>query len=588
MGRTFGSLCSGIEAASVAFAHLGWKAAWLSEVDVPASQVLAYHYGATAPVFPLDPDAPGLKEKERKDRRNAIKAAARAQWGDRLTNWGDMTAVRAMIAMGEAEAPEIIVAGTPCQGFSIAGLRGGLNDDRSNLALEYIRIVDAVDRRRRFNGEEPCVTLWENVPGVLSDKTNAFGCLLAGLAGEDVPLVPAGRKWSNAGIVLGPRRAVAWVVKDAQYFGLAQRRKRVFVVASAREGFDPGAVLFEFDGVRRDFAPSRGAEKDLAASLTASLGGCSGKDGIEGRVVPEALVGSDLTKGFRLVSFGEYVDDELASTMQSRDYKYVTDVVAQAYAIQAGALRTNPLSGPDGMGVQEDQAYTLEARADVQRVAYAFPAEMSSTQFAIEGDLAQALAVTHNQAICVTGDIPHTLKAEGFDASEDGTGRGQSIVAVQISPTLRAGANKTGGDRPPGTDVDTCETLIPYALEVLPINTTQITSPENGSNPQWGDECFSLAAGNHPPAVALKSEGVIWAVRRLMPVECERLQGFWDDYTLNLPGGKKAADGPRYRQLGNSWAVNNVRWIGNRIEAELRRGMLSKQIERRLKIESLL
>lgn len=635
MGRTFGSLCSGIEAASVAFAHLGWKAAWLSEVDIPASQVLAHLYGATAPVFPLDPDEPGLKEKDRKKRLQAIKTASRLQWGDRLTNWGDMTAVRAMVMMGEAEAPEIIVAGTPCQGFSIAGLRGGLNDDRSNLALEYIRIVDAVDRRRQFNGEEPCVTLWENVPGVLSDKTNAFGCLLAGLAGEDVPLFPAGRKWSNAGLVLGPKRAVAWVVKDAQYFGLAQRRKRVFVVASAREGFDPGAVLLEFDGMRRYSPPSRASGQDVAGCLEArtSAGGFPGTDGtIANHVVPEAIVGSDLTKGYRLVSFGEYADDELASTMQSRDYKYVTDVVAQAYAFQqnsrdevrlmggdgeiAGSLCADPGTrgtttflaeaqrvaygfqpriARNGRGDMGDVVNALTAEAGqtgkgdaAPCVAYTFPAEMSGTQVPSEGDLASALCVKHLQAICVTGDITHTLKAEGFDASEGGTGRGNPIVPVQISPTLRAGANSTGGDRPHGTDVDTCDSLIPYALDALPFNTTQITSPENGSNPQWGDSCFSLAAGNHPPAVALKSEGVIWAVRRLMPVECERLQGFPDDATRWLPGGKEAADGPRYRQLGNSWAVNNVRWIGNRIEAELRNGSLSKRLSRRRRIEALL
>lgn len=676
MIRTFGSLCSGIEAASFAFAPLGWKAAWLSEVDVAASQVLARNFGATAPVFQLDPEEEGIGEKERKARLNAIKSAARMTWGNRVTNWGDMTAVRAMVMMGEAEAPEILVAGTPCQGFSIAGLRGGLNDDRSNLALEYIRIVDAIDRRRRFNGQEPCITLWENVPGVLSDRTNGFGCVLAGLAGEDVPLVPSGRKWSDAGLVLGPKRAVAWRTLDAQYFGLAQRRRRVFVVASAREGFDPGAVLLEFDGLRRDSPPSRETGQEVARTLDARTkgGGFPGTDGATANhVIPQAVVGPDLTRGYRLVSFGEYADDDLASTMQSRDYKYVTDVVTEAWGISnqptpkfARELSPSLDAKAEGGGRMEAVAYGFQpriarnGRGDMGEVvnaltaeagqtgkgdaapcvAYTFPAEMSGTQFASEGDLANALSVKHlpaicfsakdyggdateelaptlramnhdgshangggQLAVCVTGDITHALKAEGADASEDGTGRGNPIVPVSFRlHAMNSSAMSGNGSAEAAFESEVARCLdtngglsayqggevVAQPVEVLPFNTTQITSPENGSNPQWGDRCFSLAAGNHPPAVALKSEGVIWAVRRLMPVECERLQGFPDNATRWLPDGKEAADGPRYRQLGNSWAIPCVAWIGARIELALRGYSLLTGATRRRQIEELL
>ncbi|WP_261170926.1 DNA cytosine methyltransferase, partial [Serratia fonticola] len=134
---------------------------------------------------------------------------------------------------------------TPCQAFSIAGLRNGLKDARGQLTLSYVELADAIDDKRRQLGEEPAISVWENVPGVLNSKDNAFGCLLAALAGEDEPLQPSGGKWTNAGYVSGPKRTIAWIVKDAQYFGVAQRRRRVFVVASAREGFDPAAVLFE-------------------------------------------------------------------------------------------------------------------------------------------------------------------------------------------------------------------------------------------------------------------------------------------------------------------------------------------------------
>lgn len=271
----FGSVCSGIEAASVAFHDLGWQPAWLSEVDVAAAQVLAHRLDATAPVYPMD----GKAEKR----------ASKLDWGSSLTNWGDMTRLPDLIGSGEAEAPDVLCGGTPCQAFSNAGRRQGLADARGNLTLTFIDIADAIDEQRAQNDEQPCIIFWENVPGVLSSKDNAFGCFLAGLAGEDEPLVPAGKRWSDAGVVLGPQRAVAWRILDAQYFGLAQRRRRVFVVASAREGFDPGAILFEFEGVRRDSAPSRDSGQDVAGTPDArtSGGGFPGTDGAcAGHVIP--------------------------------------------------------------------------------------------------------------------------------------------------------------------------------------------------------------------------------------------------------------------------------------------------------------
>ena len=216
----FGSVCSGIEAASVAFEPLGWSAAWFSEIEPFPSAVLAHHY----------PDVPNL---------------------------GDMTAISRRLLSGEIDAPDVLCGGTPCQAFSVAGLRESLSDERGNLTLKFVEIADAIDHVRSRRGEPPAIVLWENVPGVLSTKDNAFGCFLAGLAGEDEPLQPPGGKWANAGCVYGPARAVAWRTLDAQYFGLAQRRRRVFVVASARKGFDPATVLFEWDGVRRDSAPAR-------------------------------------------------------------------------------------------------------------------------------------------------------------------------------------------------------------------------------------------------------------------------------------------------------------------------------------------
>ena len=160
------------------------------------------------------------------------------------------------------ERLDLLVGGTPCQAFSVAGLRDGLNDERGNLSLVFCELAN------HFN---PDWIVWENVPGVLSDKTNAFGCLLAGLAGEVEALEPPGGRWKNAGYVSGPKRSIAWRVLDAQYFGVAQRRRRVFVVASAR-GICPSEVLFERESLRRDTAPLpkrsiRGRRKDLSGCL---------------------------------------------------------------------------------------------------------------------------------------------------------------------------------------------------------------------------------------------------------------------------------------------------------------------------------
>lgn len=232
----FGSVCSGIEAASVAWHPLGWQAAWFAEIEPFPCAVLAHHY----------PTVPNL---------------------------GDMTTIARSVMTGEVEAPDVLAGGTPCQAFSVAGLRESLADERGNLTLKFVELADAIDFVRVRDGRPPAIVFWENVPGVLSTKDNAFGCFLAGLAGEDEPLRAPGGKWANAGAVYGPARAIAWRTLDAQYFGLAQRRRRVFVVASARGGFDPATVLFEWDGVRRDSAPRRESGKVAPTTPSRSTGG---------------------------------------------------------------------------------------------------------------------------------------------------------------------------------------------------------------------------------------------------------------------------------------------------------------------------
>ncbi|WP_332774391.1 DNA cytosine methyltransferase [Pseudomonas sp. ESBL1] len=304
MPITYGSVCSGIEAATVAWHVLAWKAAWYAEIEPFPSAVLAYHY----------PETP---------------------------NHGDMTRLAAMVLSGKIPAPEVLVGGTPCQAFSVAGMREGLADPRGALTIKYVELFDAIDHVRTMHGQPEAVCLWENVPGVLSDKGNAFGCFLGALVGESEELQPPGGKWKDAGCVYGPTRTAAWRVLDAQYFGLAQRRRRVFVVASARAGFDPLEVLFEREGVRRDTPPRRGEGQDLAGrapfgpALQCGCGwvygldlgqyGCPNCEGDEGPAV-EVLAGVPAYGGH-----GLHGDVSQAATLTAKDTRL--DIESETFCI---------------------------------------------------------------------------------------------------------------------------------------------------------------------------------------------------------------------------------------------------------------
>ncbi|MBZ5218694.1 Dam family site-specific DNA-(adenine-N6)-methyltransferase [Escherichia coli] len=322
----YGSVCSGIEAASIAWEPLGMRPAWFAEIEPFPSAVLAHRW-------------------------------------PHIANLGDMTKLAKKVLAGEIESPDVLVGGTPCQAFSIAGLRGGLDDERGALTLKYVELANAIDDKRSESFLKPTVIVWENVPGVLSSADNAFGCFLAGLAGEDAPFEPGDRpesgksnafwrwdgktgchapKWPQCGCIYGPQRKVAWRILDAQYFGVAQRRRRVFVVASARTDLDPATVLFEFEGVRRDIAPSRGEGKEVAGNVgngiksgshwdnpvnphpTLALSHNTGGTGASNQEIFSRR-GSGLVGAYRMVAFGEYADDEAASTVKARDFKDATD-----------------------------------------------------------------------------------------------------------------------------------------------------------------------------------------------------------------------------------------------------------------------
>ena len=318
----YGSLCSGIEAASVAWEPLGWRPAWFAEIEPFPCAVLNHHW----------PHVP---------------------------NYGDMTRLVGKILNGTVEAPDILVGGTPCQAFSVAGLRGSLDDERGNLTLVLIRILDAIDFIRARNGQPPCILVWENVPGVLNTKDNAFGCFLGGLAGEDMPLEPAGQKWTNAGCVLGHKRRIAWRILDAKYFGVPQRRRRVFLVASAGSA-DPAEILFERQSQAGNTIEGATQGQNPAAFIEGSFGTYRpSADGGTVKASGGALQGGSETL---IVVHGRQdpCTSDQAFTLDCQ-HSGNTNVIC----INGNIIDKNPegTSGCAGLGISGDgTAYTLTAR----------------------------------------------------------------------------------------------------------------------------------------------------------------------------------------------------------------------------------
>jgi DNA (cytosine-5)-methyltransferase 1 len=371
-----------------------------------------------------------------------------------------------------------------------------LDDARGNLTLTFCEIADAIDSKR----EQPCIVFWENVPGVLNTKDNAFGCFLGALAGEDDALVAPGGRWANAGFIDGPQRAVAWRVLDAQYFGVAQRRRRVFVIASARADFDPAAVLFEFEGVRRDTAPSREAGQKVAGTFTARANSGGWGSDVD-------LAASEYMQPYQVANC---LTQRMHKGMNSDCNEGQTPVLAPI-ALAENTIGRQPHNGGNGDGFTEGgPMYTLNATG-------------------VHG-VAQPIAFSCKDYGNDVGEISPTLRAMGGKMPNGG---GQVAVAQPIGAFFAGQGAKAGS--------------IAYDENVSPT----LKASDSGTN-------------------RTPSAHIGMAVRRLTPVECERLQGFPDNYT-NIPWRKAAEspDGPRYKALGNSWAVPVVRWIGERIERSL-------------------
>jgi DNA (cytosine-5)-methyltransferase 1 len=432
------SVCSGIEAASAAWHSLGWRPVGFSEIEPFPCSVLEHRF----------PD---------------------------VTNFGDMTKFKEWDI--EPGSVDVLVGGTPCQSFSIAGLRGGLTDGRGNLALTYCKILQKF-RPRWF--------IWENVPGVLSSNGGRdFGSILGAM------------------VELG--YGIAYRILDAQYFGVPQRRRRVFVVGCAGDWRRAAAVLFESGCVSGDTAKSRKAKQNVAALTATGVGTCGADDnqGQAGHLIPTTQFGP------------------IAGTLTQRhDSSPCAD--RGQNVVLAQAFRT---AGDGAVYHQGDKTAALTTATDP----------------------------CTNIITTSTGETAHCLNAGGMGRQDYET---ETMVVAfnsktdagdfgQTSPTLRA--------------MNHCRSHANAGGQVA------VAFTQNGR-----DEVRELKVpGALPASPATRQQTYLsqnLGVRRLTPRECERLQGFPDDWTLVSHRGKPAADGPRYKAIGNSMAVPVMRWIGKRIE----------------------
>jgi len=525
-----------------------------------------------------------------------------------------MTLLPEKILSGQVEAPDLFCGGTPCQAFSVAGLRNSLDDARGNLSLTFVGIANAIDHVRSLRGDAPAIVFWENVPGVLNTKDNAFGCFLGALAGESDPITAPGERWSNAGCVFGPQRTVAWRVLDAQHFGVAQRRRRVFVVASARDDINLTEILFEFEGLRRDTPQSR-KEGKVTPTISSSGTGVSrvGFNCEDEWFIETPVVGALDTecggnkmnhqtinsghllpvKSFYESSLAQYREANVSGTIKASGG--VAGGGSETFLSQPIAFEPGKMKRLGYGDAEPGLAPTLRAEASDNQLAVAQPMVLmdqggSVMNVQTDGTVGTLRRETHGHEPVVLQPIPiHDQATRHAGKNGDKTmGKGNGLGIGQPGDPMNT---LTKGDSHAvaipiafpstlsGTQHASAENIAPSmgaknpmaVAQPIPLNSMNCfrspdADPSTGCGiGEAGEAMFTITKGDHH-AVATPM-----AVRRLTPVECERLQGFPDNYS-NIPWRKAAEspDGPRYKALGNSWAVPVVAWIGQRIQNQIK------------------
>jgi DNA (cytosine-5)-methyltransferase 1 len=585
------SVCSGIEAVSVAWGALGWQPAMFAEIDPFCCWLLRSRYGASRPIhMPSPHDA--ASRKEAKQRAAAIRNVVALPADGTVINAGDFTKIGA----DDVGTIDLLAGGTPCQSFSVAGKRAGLDDPRGNLTIEFARLAGRL---------RPLWLVWENVPGVLSiDDGRTFGAFL--------------------GMLVQLGYGIAYRVLDAQHFGVPQRRRRVFVVGYLGDWRASAAVLLERSSLSGHPPPRREARKDLAPTLSARAHGGGGPGShfdVDGGLIPST---GETSHCLNAGGMGrqDYETETLISypllgkendSQDSTRQTFVTHALsADGFdASEDGTGRGTPVvpiaictahTQSNGSGFSDDVAHTLES-GGAQAVAFAQNTRDEVRLYGGDGKTVGALAaqpgVKQQSYVAFSavdyggdaGEVAPTLRSMN-NTSGRANGGGQVAIAFaqnqegdvlssDVMQSLGTNSNATGRNAPTiaftlhgsdrttnaasSTDVaGSLRTRAPGSIENS--STTAVLQEQSVASPltaSYGKQVDSSDTSSGPPNL-LKTH---MAVRRLTPRECERLQGFPDDYTLVEYRSKMAADGPRYKALGNSMAVPVMRWIGQRIAA---------------------
>ncbi len=579
----YGSICSGVEAASLAWRHLGWTPAFFSEVEPFPAAVLMQRLGAMKPLRPLDPDA-ASDEKDRKQRLSWQSLIAEMPDGGTIPNLGDFTLIKKEDYDGQID---LLVGGTPCQDLSIAGKRLGFGGKRSVLALDFVRLCFETGTRW---------VLWENVPAALSSRRGEdFGRFVSLLCGWNVPVPESG--WRKCGIVTPAPGGfgVAWRVLDSQFTrveqfprAIPQRRKRLFLVGYTGQWKYPAKVLFDGEMCGGDTPPRRTKRQNASAG---SEGGSASTDWWDGSQKAGTLTRTSdqqfmPDKGRLQCVIEQTGTDFLCYENHAPDSRIKSVEVSQSIVARMGTggnnlplLQEVPREPETAIGfIKNDAGGDLQGFWDE-----VFPTMRTEVTPAVARE--ECFHVSFCDANGRRKDRPNGgLYVTEAKAGKTVTAGGPGAETVIVEPIALDGDKMKPGERSGGSGMGVSEDGVMYTQtvkdvhavaydECVPLdlrNATRDPEKHDAQNRQGVGIGEDGASMNTVTAASVPGVGWQATVRKLLPIECERLMGFPDNWTRISWKGKpeeECPDAPRYKACGNSMCVNVMAWIGERIEA---------------------
>lgn len=579
----YGSICSGVEAASLAWRHLGWTPAFFTEVEPFPAAVLMQRLGAMKPLRPLDPDA-ASDEKDRKQRLSWQSLIAEMPDGGTIPNLGDFTLIKKEDYDGQID---LLVGGTPCQDLSIAGKRLGFGGKRSVLALDFVRLCFETGTRW---------VLWENVPAALSSRRGEdFGRFVSLLCGWNVPVPESG--WRKCGIVTPAPGGfgVAWRVLDSQFTrveqfprAIPQRRKRLFLVGYTGQWKYPAKVLFDGEMCGGDTPPRRTKRQNASAG---SEGGSASTDWWDGSQKAGTLTRTSdqqfmPDKGRLQCVIEQAGTDFLCYENHAPDSRIKSVEVSQSIVARMGTggnnlplLQEVPRDPETAIGfIKNDAGGDLQGFWDE-----VFPTMRTEVTPAVARE--ECFHVSFCDANGRRKDRPNGgLYVTEAKAGKTVTAGGPGAETVIVEPIALDGDKMKPGERSGGSGMGFSEDGVMYTQtvkdvhavaydECVPLdlrNATRDPEKHDAQNRQGVGIGEDGAPMNTVTAASVPGVGWQATVRKLLPIECERLMGFPDNWTRISWKGKpeeECPDAPRYKACGNSMCVNVMAWIGERIEA---------------------